>query len=303
VISLFGSEFLRIRSRRVVWMLAALAVAGMIVGCVLIAANTHRVSGGTLASAHALYERNVQACLAGHTYPLTPAESAAQTCREQVHPADFLPSGTFGMVLLPEIFQHIDFIIVLIGLVIGASAVGADWQSGSIGTLLTWETRRTRIWIARVVVVCLVVFVLALALLALLAVLFVFVAATRGTFAWLDGTWVRDSIGTAGRVAATATLGTLLGLSVAMIGRSSTAALAGVFVYLAVFESLVRAIYPKIGQWLLGPNVAVFVQGVATSPGIPTRVTLAHSVLVISLYAVVPFAIALLWFRARDVGT
>ncbi len=99
-----------------------------------------------------------------------------------------------------------------------------------------------------------------------------------------------------------ASFGALLGLSVSMIGRATGAALAGVFVYLAVFESLVRALHPSSAPWLLGPNVVVFVEGIATSPGTQQTLSLAHSILVISLYAAVPFIAALLWFRVRDVG-
>jgi ABC-2 type transport system permease protein len=310
VISLLGSEFLRIRSRRIVWVLALLVIGGMVLGTVLLAAKTHPASAASLATAHASYERDLQRCVSGQLNGAAPPVSNGstvvlpdrRTCLQDVRLFNYLPLGTFGMVLLPQVFQHSAFILIVIGLVIGSSSIGADWQSGSISTLLTWETRRTRLWVARVVVVCLAVFALALVLLALLTGLLALAAATRGTFAWLDGSWARDAIETACRVAAMSSFGALLGLSVAMIGRSTGAALAGVFVYLAVFESLLRAIYPKIAQWLLGPNVVVFVQGIATSPGTQQILSVAHSVLVISLFALVPFALALLWFRTRDVG-
>ncbi len=291
--SLIASEFLRIRSRRIVWVLSLLLIVGMLVATGFLFAKTHRASPAALASAHAAYEAALQRC--------SPVGNPG-SCQANIRPANFLPGGTFGLVLLPQVFQHTAFILIVIGLVIGSSSVGADWQSGSIGTLLTWEPRRVRLFTTRVVIVCLSVFVLALALLTVLSALLAIEAAIRGTSAWLDGLWVREVLETGARVSAMASLGALLGTSVAMIGRSTGAALAAIFVYLAVFENLLRALYSKSGPWLLAPNIVVFVEGIAGHPGTSATLSLAHAIEVILLYGGVLFIAALVWFRTRDVG-
>jgi ABC-2 type transport system permease protein len=296
VTSLLASEFLRIRSRRIVWVLSLLLIVGMLIATGILFAKTHRASPAALASAHAAYEAALQRCSQG-----TPG-SPAGSCQASIRPASFLPGSTFGLVLLPQVFQHTAFLLIVIGLVIGSSSVGADWQSGSIGTLLTWEPRRVRLFTTRVVIVCLSVFVLALALLTVLSGLLAVESAIRGTSAWLDGRWVREVLETGTRVSAMASLGALLGMSVAMIGRSTGAALAAIFVYLAVFENLLRALYSKSGPWLLAPNIVVFVEGIAGHPGTSAILSFAHAIGVILLYGGALFIAALTWFRARDVG-
>jgi uncharacterized protein (DUF2342 family) len=298
---------LRIRSRRIVWVLALLMIAAMLIACSILASKTRPVTASELDRARAAYENTLSRCESGTgSFPIAIQKGGSldQACRNVIRPSDFLaPLGVFGLVMLPQVFQHTAFILIVIGLVIGSSSVGADWQSGSIGTLLTWESRRVRLFLVRVIVVCVWVFVLAVALLLVLSALLTLVATTRGTTAWLDSSWASDAWQTGARVAAMSAFGALLGMSISMIGRSTGAALAGVFVYLAIFESLLRAIYPKASPWLLGPNVVVFVEGIATSPGTQQVLTFAHAILVISLFSLVPFLVALVWFRSRDVGT
>lgn len=300
---LVRSEVLRLRSRRIVWTLALLLVAGIALATVLIAANSHTTTPAELASGKAAYEQALHRCESSGAFRPANGQPLSEFCPAEIHLADFLPSGTFGLVLLPDVFQHTAFILIVIGLVIGASSIGADWQSGTMGTLLTWEPRRTRLFAVRFVVVCAGVFVLTLGLDAILAAMLAAVSATRGTTAWLDADWAKSSIAAAMRIGTVASVGAALGLSVSMIGRATGAALAGVFVYLAVFENLIRGLRPGTGPWLLGPNMIVFVIGRATNVGTEQTLSLAHAVLVIALYVTIAFALALAWFRARDVGS
>ena len=293
---LLRSEILRLRSRRIVWTLAILLVCGIALATVLIAINSHRTSPTELAQGKAAYEQALHRCESGGVLNPPGGEPLSEFCAGQIRLADFLPSGTFGLVLLPDAFQHGAFVLIVIGLVIGSSSIGADWQSGTMATLLTWESRRTRLFTVRFLVVCIGVFALALGLELILSGFLAGVAASRGTTAWLDAAWARASIATALRVAGAASLGAALGLSVSMIGRATGAALAGVFVYLAVFENLIRGLRPGIDPWLLGSNMVVFIIGRTTTLGGDETLTLVHAVLVIALYVVITFAIALTWF-------
>ena len=304
---LLRSELLRFRSRRIVWILTLLVVCGAILGSILVATHSHRPTDAALAAAKASYEHDLTNCengVGGHFYfgPKASGEALVRACQQNVALWNYVPHGTFGLIALPQALQGTAFIFIVVGLVIGASLIGADWQSGTIGTLLTWEPRRIRLFVVRVIVVCVGVFLIAVLLEAWLTALLALVASSRGSTAWLDSSWVKDSLKTAARVAGMASFGTLLGLSVSMIGRATGAALAVVFVYLAVFESLVRAIHPSAMKWLLGPNIAVFLNGTTTHLREQQTVTFAHSVLIISLYAVIPFVAALMWFRTRDVS-
>ena len=53
--------------------------------------------------------------------------------------------------------------VVLLGVLLGATLAGADWTAGTMGTLLTWEPRRVRVHLVRVLVTVVVVLVFTLA--------------------------------------------------------------------------------------------------------------------------------------------
>ena len=92
------------------------------------------------------------------------------------------PSGN-GLRLtdLNGLIQGMSTLVGLLGVVLGASLVGADWSAGSMATLLTWEPRRLAVFAVRAALVTLTVFVVAVALLTFLAVCFrVGVASVRG---------------------------------------------------------------------------------------------------------------------------
>jgi ABC-2 type transport system permease protein len=252
MIALLRSEFLRLRSRRVLLFLSGLGVVGILVGMSIAALKSH---SGT----------SQQLELSG----------------------------------LPDILKGISFILIVFGLVIGASSVGADWQAGSMATLLTWEPRRTRVFVARVVVVVLTVFVVAVALQALLVGLFLLVADLRGTTEFAPGVG-RASEGAILRVGAMASIGSVLGMSIAMLGRSSTAALGAVFVYLAVVENLLRGLYPSITKWTFAVSAVVFVDG---KPAVLFNqvLTFGRALLTLGVYLTLLLVAGLTSFRVRDV--
>ncbi len=260
MIALTASEFMRIRSRRLVWVLLILLLLGIVIAAVLVAAHSTR-----------------------------PA------------PGEFAPPGSFALATLPQALQSTAFLLIVFGLVVGASSVGADWQAGSMTTLLTWEPRRTRVFVIRLLVVAGFVFVSVVILEAVLSLALALVAATRGSTSGTDSAWMGDVIKTALRIGAMGVLGTCLGISVSMLGRTTAASLGAVFVYLAVLESIVRALVPSASPWLLGPNVVVFVEGIASSPGTQQTLSFVHAVGVTAAYALMPLVVAAVAFRGRDV--
>jgi ABC-type transport system involved in multi-copper enzyme maturation permease subunit len=247
------SEFLRLRSRRVLLVLTGLGVIGILVAMAIAAVKSHP---------------NTQ--------------------------------GAIELARLPDIMENVSFILIVLGLVIGASSVGADWQSGSMATLLSWEPRRIRVCVVRLVVVAVMVFLVAVALQTLLALLYAVVASTRGSTAFANGAGPATA-GAILRVAAMASVGSAVGVSIAMLGRSSMAALGAVFVYLAVVENLLRGLYPVVTRWTFAVNAVVLVSGK------PVRlfnqeITFERAVVTLAVYVVVLSASGIVWFRIRDVN-
>jgi len=305
VIRLVLSEFLRIRSRRLVWVLAMLIVLGVVVGSAIAAANSHPPTAADLAQAHANYLSERASCIAGDFHmpsAMLGGNTLRQWCDENLREADFAPGDEFVLSTLPGILKGTSFLLIVMGLVIGSSSVGADWQSGSMSTLLTWEPRRLRVLAVRIVVVTAAVFFLAIALQALLSLALAAVAATRGDTTGLGGTWLQDLALVIARIGAMAVFGAVVGLSVSMIGRATAASLGVVFVYLAVVENLLREHVPGIAPWLLSTNSVVFVSGDPLIGGPETDAfSVAHAVAVMTIYAAVLVAVAAALFRSRDV--
>lgn len=248
--NLIRSELLRIWSRRMVRVLAILAVLGIVVGVTIGA---------------------------------------------------FQSKGSLRLASLPDLLKGTSFILIVLGLVIGASSAGADWQVGTMAALLTWEPRRARVLFVRVAVVVASVFALSMALQGVFSLALAAAAALRGTTAGTQSPWLTGVMGTVLRIAGASALGAWLGVTLAMIGRNTGAALGIAFGYLAIVESLLRGFVPKIAGSLLSTNLVVFVDG---RPGtaMPGRlIAVGEASITIGIYAAVLLIVALLLFRTRDV--
>lgn len=140
-----------------------------------------------------------------------------------------------AIIVAPIVFLAIG------GLFAGASMVGAEWRAGTMATVLTWEPRRVRVALAKVVAAVVLAFLISVALLAVFSAVLGLVAATRGSTAGVDAEWVRSYVGAVLRAGALVAGAAGLGLSVGMIGRNTAAALGFAFAYMLIGENIVRA--------------------------------------------------------------
>jgi ABC-2 type transport system permease protein len=211
------------------------------------------------------------------------------------------PGSLLELFSLPDILRGTSFIVFVIGLVIGGSSVGADWQHGTMAALLTWEPRRVRVFLTRAAVVAIFVFVFAVVLQLALSLLLAAGAALRGGTGETGGAWLRDVAGTLLRIGIASAVGATVGATIAMIGRNTTAALGVVFGYLAIAESLLRGLLPTISSALFSTNVVVFIDGRAGTSENGSVITVGKASLTLALYAGVLVVVALTLFRTRDV--
>lgn len=307
MIALFASEWLRFRSRRLIRWLAILAVIGIVIGVVLASIESKRPTPENLANAQRRVDKVVARCVENKNerfFTRLPARvTAEEFCRDQFLVEDFVGGDQLTLGDLPEYMQGAGFLLLLIGLVAGASAVGASWQSGTITTILSWEPRRIRWFVVRLAAVAAGVFILTLGLLLLFSLAIALGAALRGSTSTASG-WLGDVGSTSLRIAAVAAAGSLLGGTVAMIGRNTAAALGAVFVYMAVFESIVRGFRPSLGRFMLGDNLAAVITATKTEIYQDERVfvvTPIRGVVVITVFVVLIGAVAAVLLRARDV--
>ncbi len=169
--------------------------------------------------------------------------------------------------LRPEIdslLNGLTSIFLLVSLLLGASATAAEYSHRTMGTWLTFEPRRSLVYLSKVT---------AVAIASLPAVVLGLVLAALGIFAvyqlnglptslptaqWLSLLWqgLRLIVLSTGAAAFGAALGTLL--------RRTSLVLGLVLVYTLVGETLIGGILPALTPALLGTNINAFVQNGAT---------------------------------------
>jgi ABC-type transport system involved in multi-copper enzyme maturation permease subunit len=202
---------------------------------------------------------------------------------------------------LEGLLQGVTGALAIVGWTLGASFVGAEFASRSMTTLLTWEPRRLRVFLAKVAAV-----LLANAVLALMTLL-VFVAAMLPSLALHGGPMRADDPSTATlagivlRGTALAVIATGLGFSLAAIGRNTAAALGAGFAYVIILENIVGSFREGSRRWLLLGNVIVFVSGRDSGGDIPGRTVTAAAVILV-VVAVTFLAGAYGTFRSRDLA-
>ncbi|MGZ4131535.1 MAG: hypothetical protein ACXVWF_00685 [Actinomycetota bacterium] len=217
------------------------------------------------------------------------------------------PTDPMELANLNDLLSGLALILVLLGVILGSSLGGAEWSTGSVGTLLTWEPRRTRVLLMRALVVAVVVFVAVLAVEAWLVVLFRAGVALRGSTAGSGG-WLGDVASTGVRIAAVAALFSLIAYGAAMIGRSSVFGIAMLFGYLVAVEGFLASMWFTLRRWALIRAAVAAVTGHATAdfnPGTDTTIVLytpARGWAVVAGYATALVLLALAAFRARDVS-
>jgi hypothetical protein len=308
VIRLLSSEWLRFRSRRIVRVLFVVGVIGIAAGATIAGVSSKPPSEAQLARAERMAERNITQCIKRHGFkdafgPRPAGQSDEDYCRAHISAENLVGEEQLSLDDLPQYLQVASFIAILFGLVVGASMVGASWQTGTITTIFSWEPRRLRWFASRLVVTFVGVLVVAIALLAIFAVAIALAAALRGSSETSPG-WASDVLRTGLRIALVASAASLIGAAVAMIGRNTAAALGGVFIYMAVLESLVRGFRPTMGRFLLGDSIGAFVTGENVDiPSATSGVTITpmHGATTIAIYAAALIVVAALLLRARDV--
>jgi len=310
VTALLVSEVRRALARRLVRVLALLALAGVVAITVGNFVNSTKAAAGNGLDVEAERQARVQACrqssppgFQASCDRLTPLASPPGDKRFKLVDlwlgrTERLKRGitrTRGYVLAST-----STLFFLLALVVGASFIGAEYRAGTLTTLLTWEPRRARVLAAKLAAAALAGAGLYLLLQLLLTALLWGVASTRGITAGADAAFYRGIAGLLARGTALASGLAVLGACLAFLGRTTSAALGGVLVYLIGVEGILNNQAPDWSRWFLLPNtVAVFTGeqlrrgGFTRSPGGAAALTVAYLAALVGVTVVV--------LRRRDV--
>ncbi|WP_035749068.1 ABC transporter permease subunit [Glycomyces sp. NRRL B-16210] len=231
---------------------------------------------------------------------------------------DFLWSYTFdlseeGVVML----IGLAIVAGLVMMLLASSAIGAEWSSGGMSNLLVWHPNRLRVWGVKLAASCAVCAAVVIGVLALAFGLLFVAAAARGEVGTLDAAWWEETLQVLGRTVAL-TLGmTVLGASLAMLGRHTAIAGGVIAGYLIVGDMLVRvagmalrmpfpdrlSLYTWVTAWVNG-RIELYDWSASNFDGTADIMVIKATEAGLLLGAVVlGFALlATLVFRRRDVG-
>ena len=298
MIALFAAELRRFLARRLMRVMALLAVVGILAAGVIVFVNSSK----DLVPVDVTVRTNPGGFVecfgngVGFGGPLPEGQTPEEFCAAQI---GRLTDKRFDITEMKAGWLALGAQLIIVGWLVGASFIGSEWHSGTMTTLLTWEPRRTRVFASKLVACVVLVYLGAVVLEALLGAALLPAALFRGTTAGADSAWVVESAGILGRVGLACSLGATLGFGLAMVGRNTAASLGIGFGYLVVVENLIRGFRPQWAPWLLGDNMAAFVDG-GDGTVIPGRSTV-ESGLTVAAYAAIAALAAWTSFRRRDV--
>jgi hypothetical protein len=307
MIRLLRAEMRRLFARRLVRVTVGLVAIAIVVGGVLVFTTSHALPSATYAkrlhaatvARHAQNERT-RNCLAEHgvTAKDDIPDSVARICipdrRITVH------DPRFDSTRMRNILQGSSGIFAIIGWAIGASFVGAEFASRSMTTMLTWETRRLRVMLAKASVVLLSVFALGLVALTGLALAMLPTLLAHGSPAHAGDPHFASFAGVVLRGSALGAIAAGIGFAIATLGRNTAAALGAGFAYIIVLENIVGGSLRNWRRWLLLGNAIVFVSG-RNGGDIPGRSVLGAGVF-LGAVALTLLIAATSMFRARDIA-
>ena len=207
----------------------------------------------------------------------------------------------YDLVGLPDVLMGTSLVLVSVAWVLGASVIGADWHAGHVTTILTWEPRRGRVMLAKIVASLTSVFVVSLTIQALLGAALAVAAAGAGSTTGADAAWLAESAGVALRVALLSTIFAGFGFGLASAGRNTAVALGVGFGYLVIVENLVRGLRPQWTPWLLTDNAGLFIVDSPIDFPMLGRSTVGAGLYLAAVGAVLLLAASGL-FRTRDVN-
>lgn len=314
-------ELTRLVTRRsiVVILLAAVVLAVLLVGS---AAYATRPPNGTeqaaaeqmLARQSQLDDAEYQRCLKDpqQYYGDLAGPSDCEDLRPSL--AWFLPRPALS--LDDEVRNRGRLLVVLlagVGILVGATFVGADWASGSLSNQLLFEPRRTRLWLVKAAAVVLGVVVFSTVVLAAFWGSLAALSAARDLPVASD-TWALV-LATAGRGLALVAATGLGGFALTVALRSTVGTLGLLFGYAVVGEGLAASLpVTKMTQWSVSNNLLAFVhRGVEvydrslcadTVGRCASRYVLPlwHGAAYLGALLVVAVVVSLVTFRRRDIS-
>lgn len=306
---LMAAELRRVADRRMVRLTMLVIALLVVAGGVLTFARTAAISEADFEQRERRAETEQDAlqarserCLREHGVEDDDREvsaSVADACFPDRFPTAHDPR--FHRSRLKGLLEGTSGVLAVLAWAVGASLVGAEFSSRGVTTMLTWEPRRTRVFLAKAAAAIATTAAIAVVTLAgVVLVMLPSLAAHGAPLGSADPTWA----GLAGLVARGTALAAMaggIGFGLATIARNTAAALGVGFAYVIVLENILGTSLDQWRRWLLLGNLIVFLVGATDDADVPGRSVLGAGTFLL-VVAIGVLGLAAATFRARDIG-
>ncbi len=193
-------------------------------------------------------------------------------------------------------------VAIVIGFVLGATLVGADWRAGNVTTILLFEPRRARLALTRFLAVATISALFAVALCALVFLVLWPVAAVHGTTSGIGGHWLwLTSLGIL-RSACVIAISATLAAALAFITRNTAGALVIGAASVMIFQPVLSILRPGWTRWTFAANQSILLSG-GTFDAENYKRSAGYAALVLVAYLAVIAAAAIALFKRRDIAS
>jgi ABC-2 type transport system permease protein len=264
---LVRTEFRRLGARRFTRVTLGLGLIGYLIAIGLVWHSHNRVTPADIAQATVQRDQLIsdwtthfQECTKNGT---SEEDCGAPPTAEQFPIDQFLHNHPFRPEQVDDDALAVGAATAMIGFLLAATFIGAEWSSKNLVAWLFWEPRRLRVMAAK-----LLALLTSVSILAVLAQVVWFGVAKmlvhyRGlpvsTMGPLAAHFWSHVVNAQARGASLVLVTALVGFSLASLMRNSAAALGVAFVYFAVVESVVRALNPDLQPYLFTTNVGAWI--------------------------------------------
>ncbi len=194
------------------------------------------------------------------------------------------------------------FFIFIGAAICGASVAGAEWRAGTVTTVLTWVPSRVRLHLARTSSAVLLAFVISFLLQTAYLLSAMPAVVVNGNTNGTDSAWWSALILAMLRVSLVASLVAVLALSIATIGRNTSAALIVLATWALVIERTVVGLRPKLARYMISENIGTLIEW-SQLDGVDFERRPIVSLFALASYLAVVIAIATVLFARRDIAT
>jgi len=299
--------------------LTRLAALGMVALLGLLLVNVHQqVADNTPERVQQRISEQEQSCQGAQRQARASDPSANFGCDQISQQMQGAPAG-FAAATLDTLSQFAP-VLAMGAFLIGAGFVAAEFSTGSLGTWLTFEPRRRRVYGSKIAAVAVGMLPVSALVLLLLAVAVYATTRSYDVVGQVSGEQRRDLVSTTARVIVIASAAGVGGAVLGALLRHTAAALGLALAYFilveGVFSGLITRFVPDSKPWLVIPNFNAWVRNGITypidtpcmsSPG-PTEcvplthtITLAHGATYLAVLVAVGVSVAAWAFTHRDV--